>query len=345
MYNVNRILDANANRAREAMRVMEEAARFLLDDESLTQQIKTMRHDFAEAMRLLPGIELHRDTPGDVGTSLSTPAEYTRERVGDVVTAAGKRLSEALRAIEEYSKTLSAKQAGVAPKIEQLRYAGYEIERRLALAMAVGRAHMQWRVCVLLSESLCPGGDWQVVAERAIEGGADCLQLREKQVEAGELLNRAKWLVQTAQAKGVSVIVNDRPDIAMLARADGVHLGQGDLPCAEVRKLVGPQMLIGVSTSKLAEARQALRDGADYCGVGPMFPTTTKQKNIVAGPSYLKNFIEWGKLPHLAIGGISPDNIGELTAVGVQGVAVSSSVCRADDPAAMIETLISKMKI
>ncbi|MEE9213119.1 MAG: hypothetical protein V3U29_10750, partial [Phycisphaeraceae bacterium] len=99
---VLRILDANANRAREALRVMEEAARFVLDDAALTKSIKELRHDLAAAVAQIPGLQASRDTPGDVGTTIKTDREFTRESVADVAIAAGKRLSEALRTIEEY---------------------------------------------------------------------------------------------------------------------------------------------------------------------------------------------------------------------------------------------------
>jgi thiamine-phosphate pyrophosphorylase len=110
-----------------------------------------------------------------------------------------------------------------------------------------------------------------------------------------------------------------------------------------VRRLVGRQLLVGVSTSMLSDAKQAQRDGADYCGVGPMFPTTTKHKDVIVGPAYLERYVAWGKLPHLAIAGITPDNIDQLTAVGVRGVAVSSVVCGAGDPAAVTKRLIDRL--
>ena len=146
MPSVLRILDANANRAREALRVMEEAARFLLNDPTISRDLKTLRHDLVAALSAVPGLEANRDTPGDVGTTIKTPAEQSRDSVADVVIAAGKRLSEALRAIEEYGKTLgdSLGAAGFAASVERLRYAGYDIEQRLNLAMSGGRAR-QWR--------------------------------------------------------------------------------------------------------------------------------------------------------------------------------------------------------
>ncbi len=346
MASVLRIIDANANRAREALRVMEEAARFILDDAELIEGLKQLRHDLAAALKRVDGLEANRDTPGDVGTTIKTTSEGVRGSAADVAIAAGKRLSEALRAMEEYGKTLGETASGrpgelsFAAAIEKARYRGYELEQRLNNAMASGRAK-QWRLCVLISESLCPGGDWWRVAQAAVEGGADCIQLREKSHDAGELLARARRLVEICRPRGVSVIVNDRPDVALLSGADGVHLGQTDLPCAEVRRLVGRQLIVGVSTSKLDEAKRAQRDGADYCGVGPMFNTSTKHKEIIVGPAYLREFVAWGKLPHQAIGGITAHNAEELVAAGGRGVAVSSAVCCADDPVAAVRRMLS----
>jgi thiamine-phosphate pyrophosphorylase len=333
-----RLLDANANRAREAMRVMEDAARFLLDDADLSREIKRLRHDFAETLQPLDMLTFNRDTPGDVGTKSTTPGEQTRRATADVAVAAGKRLSEALRAIEEYTKTMAP---DVAARIEQLRYRGYDLDHRLCLALGTGRAK-QWRLCVLLSESLCAHHAWQDVAQQCVDAGADAIQLREKQLADDALLERARRLVAIAHPN-VAVIINDRPDIALLSGADGVHLGQHDLPCREVRKMVGRQLFIGVSTSRLDEAGQAQRDGADYCGVGPMFATTTKHKDVIVGPDYLREYLAWDRLPHLAIGGVTAENIDQLAAVGCRGVAVCSTVCGAKQPGEAVRALVEKL--
>ncbi|MCC6579446.1 MAG: thiamine phosphate synthase [Phycisphaeraceae bacterium] len=343
MTSVYRILDANANRAREAMRVMEDAARFLLDDARLSEQVKSLRHDFATAIQPFAGMIHDRDTPGDVGTAIEGAGEFHRADVSDVTQAAGKRLSEALRSIEEYSKTLGETGQTLARAAEQLRYRGYELERRLAIALGVGQRSIQWRLCLLLTESLCRHHPWPDVAKLAIDGGVDCIQLREKTMDAGPLLQRARQLIALARPRGVAVILNDRPDIALIAQADGVHLGQTDLPCAEARKLVGPKMILGVSTSKLDEAVQARRDGADYCGVGPMFPTTTKTKNVIVGPDYLRQYVAWNGLPHLAIAGITPENVPVLAEAGARGVAVSSAICGAEQPDRVAREIVRQL--
>lgn len=337
---VPRLIDANANRAREAMRVMEDAARFLLDDAPLAGELKALRHDLASAMGPFVDAVLHRDTPRDVGTTLTTEAEGRRESPHAVAVAAGKRLSEALRAIEEYAKT-TPDGAARAAAFERLRYRGYELERRLATRLATG-APRQWRLCVLLSEALCVHRGWLEVARACVEAGADCVQLREKALPADELRRRTATLIELARPRGVSVIVNDRPDVAFTAGADGVHLGQHDLPCRDARRLVGRALRLGVSTTNLAQAHQAVHDGADYCGVGPMFASTTApEKSEIAGPQYLRQYLAAVALPHLAIGGVTPDNIGQLVAAGAEGVAVSAAVCGASDPGGVVQRLLA----
>lgn len=341
-HRLARIIDASANRAREALRVMEDAARFGLDDASLCADLKHARHALTAALEAAAAplggplaLLASRDTPGDVGTSISTDRESSRAGLGEIAAAACARLTEALRSIEECAKVAAP---AAAAQVEQLRYRAYELERRLMTALRAGRAP-QWRLCVLITASLCAHHPWERVAQEAIDGGADCLQLREKELDGAELLARARRLVALARGRA-AVVVNDRPDIALLAGADGVHVGQSDLPVREIRRLAGDRLLVGVSTSNLEQARAAAAEGADLCGVGPMFPTTTKHKPTLAGPEYLRAYVEHVRLPHLAIGGITPENVGKLAAAGCRGVAVSSAVCAAQRPAEVCRALV-----
>lgn len=343
MNTTRRIIDANANRVREALRVLEEAARFLIENAKLSHELKKMRHDFTRAMTPFDHLLLHRDTPGDVGTSLTTNAEHQRQNTRDVVLAAGSRLAEALRAIEEYAK-IDADQDKQQTKLvltcEQLRYQSYDLTKRLTLALGTAD-QQQWRLCLLLTKSLCIHHESFDVLEQALANGVDCVQMREKDWDDNALLERACALRERINGR-VPIILNDRPDIAKLCGADGVHLGQTDLPVDRVRSLVGHDLLLGVSTSNLDQAKAAKADGADYCGVGPMFPTTTKHKPEIAGPNYLREYLAWNGLPHLAIGGITPNNLGELVDAGVQGIAVSSAVCSAKDPGKAVKELASQ---
>lgn len=339
-----RILDANLNRAREALRVLEDAARFGLDDAPRAAAFKRLRHALQDAAGEVPVdrsmLMAWRTVSPDVGRA--SGGRYARAGLAGVVAAAASRLSEALRAVEEACRGLGAEEAGRA--VERVRYAGYDACAGLEAVLSGARAR-QWTLCVLITGSLCRLG-WERVASEAIEGGADCVQLREKTLADGELRARARRLVQMARERSVSVIVNDRPDIALLAGADGVHLGQGDLSVGDVRRLAGGRLLVGVSTANIEQARRARDDGADYCGVGPMFPTRTKDKPVLAGPDYLREYLAHpatAGVPHLAIGGIAPDNVGELRAAGCRGVAVSAGVCGAEDPGRVCRSIVEAL--
>jgi thiamine-phosphate pyrophosphorylase len=334
---VLRLIDANANRAREALRVGEDYARFVLNDDALCGSLKALRHDLASATKgVLGDAVLHRDTPGDVGTTITTESEAARADLSDVVTAAGKRLGEALRSIEEGMKVVAPHDA---LRIESLRYRWYDLEQQIARTIrppACAFAHV--RLYVLVSAATC-SRPWLEAAEEAILGGADCLQLREKELEGSDLLSRARQLTQLCHRHGIPCIINDRPDIAMLCGADGVHVGQGDLPAAEVRKLIGRNKILGVSTHCLEQAKQAVLDGADYLGVGPFFRSPTKPRDFVAGPAYARQVAEQISIPGVAIAGITAENVGEVLATGIRAVAVTAAVMGAKDVRGAARTL------
>ncbi|MCW5764831.1 MAG: thiamine phosphate synthase [Phycisphaeraceae bacterium] len=361
---LHRMLDANLNRAREGLRVLEDTARFALDSEALSREFKEIRHVLRDVVRAVDptraALLLSRDTPGDVGVAITTVQEAMRTNLHDVAAAAAARAGEALRSVEEACKALAP---AAAPPVERARYRLYDAEKKLLLALGTGRGR-QWRLCVIITASLCTHMDWRLVAEYAIAGGADCVQLREKGLPDGELLRRARDLVEIAKtpkppsvfaAPGdaaaepgptASVIINDRADIAFLSGADGVHLGQDDLPVAEARRIGGPRLLVGVSTHNPEEARRALLDGADYAGVGAMFPSETKRRPV-SGPEYLGQFlaaVERSRpMPHLAIGGITPENVGQLARAGCRGVAVSSAVCGSREPGTVCRRILEAM--
>ncbi len=364
-----RIIDANLNRAREALRVMEEYARFGLDDAGLTAAIKTARHALAEAIVDLEGsgedymaggsaraeargsgsgsaraeargsgsgaLIAHRDIVGDVGRDVATPAEYERSDAPHVAATAAKRLSEALRTIEEYGKTIDAK---FAAKIERIRYEGYELERRLVLTVGARERFGHVRLYVVLTESLCRN-EWFATAEAALRGGVDCLQLREKDLKDHELLARAKRLSDLCRNHGALFIVNDRPDIAAASGADGVHLGQEDLPVAAVRRLVSPAALVGVSTHTVEQVTAVAAQVPDYIAVGPMFATTTKPQNHIAGPGTLAAAREHTSLPLVAIGGIDEHNAESVLAAAHCCLCVCTTAIAQPDVAAACSRL------
>lgn len=344
MHAAMRMIDANANRSREALRVMEDVARFILDRADLCEQLKGLRHDLRRVLEEAGADPLilvaWRNTPEDVGVSIKAVTEGERADIRSVAVAAGKRAGEALRALEECLKVTANGGPATWARCEQVRYRLYELEKRLLTALGRGTAP-QWRLCVLITERLCRR-PWTDVAKQALLAGADCLQLREPDVADGDLLARAITLrgLIDQQRKAEpgrappALIINNRVDIALLSGAEGVHLGTGDLPIGAARKLCGQRLIIGASTHDLSEARAAAAAGADYCGVGAMFASSTKVR-AVSGPGYLQTYLDEpsaARLPHLAIGGITPANIPLLTQRGARGIAVSSVVCGAEDP-------------
>jgi len=283
-----------------------------------------------------PDAILHRDTPGDVGTQTKIVTEQTREDVAHVVVAAGKRLGEALRTIEEYLKTSDPLRAHL---VEQIRYRFYDLEQRIAFTLRPAAClFANVRLYVLITESICKN-NWRDVAEASLAGGADCLQLREKNLESGQLLQRAIVIADLCRKHGAISIINDRPDIALLANADGVHVGQTDLPPRDVRKLIGPKKILGVSTHILEQAKRAMLDGADYLGVGPFFRSETKPRDFVAGADLARQVAQNISLPAVAIAGINEQNVDEVLASGIKAVAVTAAVCASDDPRGAAERL------
>lgn len=341
-----RLVDASANRAREALRVLEDLARFALDDADLTERLKRLRHALRAELAALPLRPLDlldaRDTPGDVGTAITTAAELDRSRgLTDIAAAAAKRLQEALRSLEEASKALARDAKG----FESARYAAYDLERALLLRLAP--TCPQWTLCVLVTRALCTHHDAGEVVRLAVAGGADAVQIREKDLPDAERLDHTARLVRLCRELGVHSVVNDRPDIARLTDADAVHLGQTDLPVAAARSVVGPGRWIGVSCSTPDHARKALEDGADTLGLGPIFPSTTKHKPALSGPDLIRAVTSdphTARLPHLAISGITPANAADAARAGARGVAVSAAICSAQDPRAAARAIADALR-
>ncbi len=203
----------------------------------------------------------------------------------------------------------------------------------LSTEMSAAALLRRTRLYVLLTQAHCRIPLLRA-ARQVIRGGADVVQLREKEMRDRELLRLAQELRRLTANLGVGFIVNDRPDIARLVGADGVHLGQEDLPPAAARRVLEDHQVLGVSTHSIEQARQATADGADYIGVGPVFPTPTKGYEQGVGLQYVQAAAEEIEQPLVAIGGITLERVREvLSAAGKRhmAVAVCSAVLDADD--------------
>ncbi len=336
-----RMIDAAANRAREGLRVLEDYVRFVLDDRHLTERLKTWRHEFSRQIaRLDPaGLLAARDTQGDVGTAVRTRHEAVRGALLDVVRAAFKRSQEALRTLEECRKVVEAAEDDA---LGRLRYELYILEKAV-LQTHDSRERLAGRdLYVLITEALCPHGSGPAI-QAALAGGATIVQVREKTLPDRKLLEQARRVREWTRAAGALFIMNDRADLALLAEADGVHVGQDELSVHDARRILGPGKLVGVSTHTLAQARQAVLDGADYIGVGPVFATSTKTFDALAGLDFVREAAEI-TLPAYAIGGIQLDNVEAVIAAGCRRIAVSSALCSADDPEGVAREFVSRLR-
>jgi len=190
------------------------------------------------------------------------------------------------------------------------------------------------RLYLLATTELCPGPLYDTVSA-ALHGGVDLVQLREKNLGDGPYLELSIEFGGGVQQGGALFILNDRVAVAQFGACDGVHLGQEDLPLSLARGLLGADALIGISTHSLEQAREAERGGADYIGVGPAFPTGTKNTGYEPkGPEEIAEIVSSVSIPAFAIGGITLENLTELRAAGVTRIAVSSAILSAEDPEA-----------
>jgi thiamine-phosphate pyrophosphorylase len=329
---VFRILDASANRVGEGLRTVEEWARFALDNETLSAELKAIRHQVSTALAILPRTELltARDTSGDVGTKITQDTERIRHCPSDVLAAGVSRTGQSLRVMEEYLKTINVEAAAT---IEQARYRFYTASASLELLAAAQDRSMrvqQTRLYALIDAGT-DEAEFQERVTTLCEAGVDILQLRESSQSDRTLIARARMGVEIARNFSTLFIMNDRADLAIAADCDGVHLGQDELPALDARKMVGHDRIVGISTHSIDQAIQAVADGADYIGCGPVFPSRTKSFDQFAGLEYIRQVSKQIDLPAFAIGGIDESNLDQVIDAGCCRVAVTAALRHCND--------------
>ena len=177
--------------------------------------------------------------------------------------------------------------------------------------------------------------------EEGIKGGVSVVQIREKTADTLDFYNLALKVKEITAKYDVPLIINDRVDVALAVDADGVHVGQTDMPCDVTRALVGPDKIVGVSAATIEEAKKAERDGADYIGSGAVFPTSTKDDAPKITKKDLKEIVDSISIPVVAIGGINLNNAHELNGTGIAGLSVVSAIMSSDDPKKSSEELLN----
>ncbi|KAM3096200.1 thiamine phosphate synthase [Phormidesmis sp. 146-12] len=328
-----RILDANLDRAREGLRVIEEWCRFGLNHSRLTEQCKHLRQTLAQWHT--SELRAARNTPDDPGTDLTHPQEASRNSIEHVLQVNFCRVEEALRVLEEYGKVYSSE---MATAVKQVRYHVYTLESSLMSY----QKHQRLRQSLLYLVT-APSDNLFAIVEAALQGGLTLVQYRDKQADDEMRLTTAQKLCQICHDYGALFIVNDRPDIALAVNADGVHLGQQDIPTELARQLLGPQKIIGRSTTNPDELHRAIAEGADYIGVGPVYETPTKAGKAAAGLEYVRYAANHSPVPWFAIGGIDSTNIHDVLSAGAQRASVVRAVMQAEQPTLATQYFLAQL--
>lgn len=341
-----RILDVNLNRVGEGLRVLEDIARFLLNDSEISQRLKSLRHELLPGDWLLQRQLLDaRNSEQDVGAFAEVAAEGKRLDAVGVVTANAKRVQESLRVLEEVAKLQPQVSALDWARFKHARFTVYELERRLALRLL--RRDKIAKIAglyVIIDTKALKGRTEVEVTQEAIQGGAKAIQLRDKKRSKRELLPVAQELKRVCVSFGIPFLVNDYLDLALAVDTDGLHLGQEDLPVSIARRFLPLDKVLGCSAATVDEAVAAEKDGADYIAVGSIYETTSKQGARLAGTETLRQVKKAVSVPVVAIGGINEDNLAPVIAAGADAIAVISAVLGAEDVKGAASRLTAKIE-
>jgi len=359
-----RLLDANLNRVCEGLRVLEDWYRFACPQPELVSLCKSLRHKIRnQPARLFPDLPAlmlsRRNSPGDCGPQVTDrlqsigATQKIHMEANSLITANCKRIEEGLRSLEEISRQIG--QTGLSDLFGDCRYQSYELERLCFAAFQAcsrddAKADLSGYFRGLYGITMADpvrGRDHVEVGRALLAAGVKVLQYRNKADDAGKMYGDCLQLSDACRESGALFIVNDRLDLAIAAGADGVHLGQEDLPPSAARQIIrrirrdaadqaahtdGRRFLIGLSTHNPEQAG-ALTDDIDYIGVGPVYATKTKpdMRCPVAGLDYVRWITGHISLPQVAIGGITPANLTDVLASGARCCALISSVCLQED--------------
>jgi thiamine-phosphate pyrophosphorylase len=336
-----RIIDASLNRAAEGLRFLEDTARFLLNDVTLTEQLKTIRHvivtgDWPFHKQLIQS----RDSQGDIGVNLEVSGGKDKKNLSSAIVANSRRVQEALRTLEELAKIEGNVLPVSSEKLQQARFDMYTIEKHLlSRLLRQDKAKLINGLYAVIDTQSLKERSHLDITEKVIEGGAKIIQLRDKTTGKKDLLPIAREMQQLCTEKGALFIMNDNLDIALAVNADGLHIGQEDLPVSAARKLAPVDMLIGCSVFNAEQARQAVSDGADYVAVGAIYPTPSKDAAVL-GLEPLRQIKRAVTVPVVAIGGININNAVAVKKAGADAIAVIGALLGTGSPEQAARELI-----
>ena len=323
---IYQIIDANLDRAREGLRVLEDWARFGLGKENLVIKIKNFRQILGK--NHLEIYKISRNNVEDQCKGLSHVEQLQRKSPYKVISSNSARVQEALRVIEEFSRNNNDKLSKIASEI---RYEIYTLEIELLNFSIRKRAEL-----IISENNLYSITDQREnlleIIEKLLLGGVKIIQQRYKDGSDKDHLKEAIKIKNLCEKYNSLFIVNDRVDIAIASNADGIHLGQEDIDILTARKLLGSSKIIGVSANNSKDITYAIKNGCDYIGVGPVFKTLTKKNKEPLGIEKIKALTRNINIPWFAIGGINKVNISSLKNHGINKVAVVSGLLNSEDP-------------
>ena len=332
--NIYRILDAEINRISEGLRVIEDAARFTLDNKTLSSTARELRHKTRkEISHSNSELISSRDSKNDIGLKISQEKKLdTKNGLMDLITANFKRIQEGLRSIEENLKVINRYK--MSKVYEQLRFDAYNLEKDFILEYNkfLRFSPLNTDIYCITAEKFSKGRSNIEVVKSMINADIKIIQYREKEKTQKEKLSECIKIRQLTKDAGVTFIVNDDITLAQIIDADGIHLGQDDFPLPEVRTIIGEKMILGLSTHNPKQALDAIKAGADYIGVGPIHRTYTKE-NVCdpVGYKYLEWVIENINLPFVAIGGIKLNNLHETVKRKAKCIAMVTEIVGAEN--------------
>ncbi len=343
---VLRLMDANLNRVAEGLRVVEDVLRFGVGDGDRCRTVRGLRHRVRQTFQdLQPRLLSQRDVARDPGLFISQQ-QGLDSKVGfeGLLLANLKRVQEGLRVLEESAHLLGERP--LAKETEKLRFASYNLELELAPYLyppeeaKAARKTLPSGLYALTAERHSLGRSNLEVAKEILEAGVKILQYREKEKTQHQMYRECLELRRLTDAAGAVFIVNDHVELALAIAADGVHIGQDDLPLSVVRELVGSELMIGISTHSPEQALAAVAEGADYIGVGPLYQTYTKTDVCApVGLDYLRYVVQNIEIPFVAIGGIKEYNLAEVVRTGARTVALVTEIVGSPDITGKIRSL------
>ncbi len=343
MKGVATVIDANINRAMEGIRVCEDIFRFCIRN-SISSEFKDIRHKLLDAVtgRFGNSLAASRNINLDSQKFIDTESEQKRTGYEDLFFANIRRACEAVRVMEEFSKTLPG--PGSNP-FQNIRFTLYDLEQR---GLAVIRKNdilekFNYSLYGILDTAFVKIPDMAHSAEIMAGEGCKIIQLRMKNSPSGEFLKIAAAVSDICRKNEVLFIVNDRPDIALLAGASGLHLGQDDIPPGIACEILKNDMIAGLSTHSIVEANEAFNSSADYIAIGPVFDTSSKAGVMLPGlgTEILEEVCSIAKKPVVAIGGITMGNINLILDAGCRCTAVISALYHGGNLAENVRGFVS----